>query len=161
MIKLVKCSINGCTNLTSDELSEYGFFCFQHTGGTRPPKKFVKEVKKKVSKQASPLRNRLILLSENTTTIDFKESIPKSINPVRRLPHPLEKCCGLSCNMMQCCTCGNSIDSQFKMKCGHLVCRECLLSVSSPYCPGCNTVLEGPLVSNEILGDIITKYNAT
>ncbi len=58
---------------------------------------------------------------------------------------------------MQCCMCEDHHHNEKKMKCGHLVCGDCLEHIREMKCPTCYDYLEGPLMYPEIIEDIEDK----
>jgi len=69
-----------------------------------------------------------------------------------------------SSNNLICCKCEDVFNMNIRMKCGHFVCSDCLDMVTKIECPVCNTIMEGPLITEELINDIdkrsleYTKY---
>jgi hypothetical protein len=53
--------------------------------------------------------------------------------------------------------CGVCMDLCLPMKCGHAVCELCLQHLRQPTCPECRSFIEGPLITDEILANIINR----
>jgi hypothetical protein len=62
---------------------------------------------------------------------------------------------------VECCYCTDPYDISKVMKCGHMICPQCLEGVvRSPYCEFCKdgSFLEGPFMTEKIQSIIDTKY---
>ena len=55
----------------------------------------------------------------------------------------------------QCCVCYN--DVQNMLVCRHSVCADCMSHLQAPECPICKKILEGPVVTDDLLTGILDK----
>ena len=57
-----------------------------------------------------------------------------------------------------CCICyDEEVPSTDLLKCKHPVCKECTPLLQKAECPLCRTFLEGPLVTDEIVADLMNR----
>jgi hypothetical protein len=78
---------------------------------------------------------------------------------IRKIPPPvkIDKIEGNKYDFMECGYCSELGPTKFSMKCGHYICSDCLSLIRSSLCPVCEQFIEGELVSEEILSDIIER----
>lgn len=159
-MSFTSCMVKECPNLTTNDFSEYGTYCFKHSNLTN-----------------SPLSNKEVLFNTKLKPITISlgklnrpfESVHiySSSKPERRvksserkIPIVLDSHRILKMNYetINCCVCENKDVITNKMKCGHLLCSECLDHVRSLDCPLCEQEMEGPLLTNNVLDEIELKY---
>ena len=151
------CMANDCSNLTTDELSEYGTYCFNHSNLTyEPQKNLVKSPK---------MYNQLTSVSFSLGNMDKPfESIQaiKSSSTHKKVKSQIRKIPSLvnenKYDNMECCVCDTSYSISDKMDCGHLLCEECLEHIRSLKCPLCKAVISGPLLTEETVEEIEKRY---
>jgi hypothetical protein len=161
-VTFVRCESFGCKNLTSDLYKKlYGSYCFEHCAKTNKPVGVLD--KPKLISPISPRRTKpLDNNSKNTkspgTTFENYEfktpTVPSTkfspVSPKRSVSYVPKT---------ECCICKNPYDETKVMKCGHLICPECLEGrVRKPYCDFCGEPLDGPFVTPEVLVKIEDKY---
>jgi len=56
-----------------------------------------------------------------------------------------------------CCICYDDIPISNKLKCDHVVCGPCIDRLQKLECPMCKTNLEGPLVTDEVVANILNR----
>lgn len=57
-----------------------------------------------------------------------------------------------------CCVCyDEEIPSSSLLKCNHPVCSDCIKQLQAPECPMCKTFLQGSLVTDVVLADIMNR----
>jgi len=157
MVKLTKCSKDDCNNLTKDVLSEYGTYCFQHSNMTHKPRVLVKATNK-----VGELASTTMVFSTKVQYMDVGEKVRSTVSPVRRIPPPVRKTvteilASETDNIydtMECCVCDDKVLGSMSMKCGHVVCGECLDLVRNSRCPVCLKKMEGPLITEYVVEDI-------
>ncbi len=148
-MKLTPCSAPKCINLTYDTFSEYGTFCFLHSRLSFEPNVLVKE-----EEDTNSVTQRVILMNTKVPTIlEINEPTKLVPSEVRRAPVPKS---GYSKLKVECCICTEKNPAEKKMKCGHLLCEECLDMIKTTDCPECNEKIEGEFITEEMLNDI--KY---
>jgi len=160
-VTFVKCDSFKCKNLTSDLYKKlYGSYCFEHTAKVNKPAGVLEKPKnispispRRTVLPGSPLGNK----SPDITfeNYEYKPAVAPSIkfSPVspKRTVSYIRK--------TECCICKNPYDETKIMKCGHLICPECLEGrVRTPFCDFCGEALEGPFVTPEVLAKIEDKY---
>ncbi len=155
-LTITKCNLKGCNNITTDILEkEFGSYCFLHSSYTH--KKNVKN--ENIIHVLSPTSSRQVVV-ENTEKVEYTNYNYKPLEVSSRtysVPSPSRKYNLV--NKIECGLCKVMYPESNLMKCGHLVCEECLKGiVRSPYCPFCEVYMEGPYVTEEIMGLIETKY---
>jgi hypothetical protein len=160
-LTITKCNLKGCNNITTDILEkEFGSYCFLHSSYTYD--KFYHDKDAFVSKSKlvlSPTSSRQVVV-ENTEKVEYTNYNYKPLEVSSRtysVPSPSRKYNLV--NKTECGLCKVMYPESNLMKCGHLVCEECLRGiVKSPYCPFCEVYMEGPYVTEEIMELIETKY---
>jgi hypothetical protein len=76
---------------------------------------------------------------------------------VKKIPFIFDSQNENSIDKMECCSCDYKDFISNKMKCGHLICLDCLDHVRQDTCPVCDEIMEGPLLTEEILTEINYK----
>jgi hypothetical protein len=154
------CMVKECSNLTTDEFSEYGTYCFEHSNLTNSP------ILTKNYQITSKLKSLTVSLGKLNKPFDsvyiYSSSKPerKVKSTERKIPVVLDnsKRMKTTYEKMDCCVCENKDFISNKMKCGHLVCLECLDHIRSFKCPLCQEEMEGILLTNNILEEIEVRY---
>jgi hypothetical protein len=149
-----------CVNLTTNDFSEYGTYCFQHSNLTNPPITF-KELS--FTTKLKPMTVSLGNLNKPFDSVHiYSSSRPekKVRSSERKIPVVLDshKMIKMNYETMSCCVCENKDLITNKMKCGHLVCRECLGDIRHFTCPLCEEEMKGPLLTENVLEEIGVKY---
>jgi hypothetical protein len=149
------CQLKGCKNITQNIFKEeYGAFCFLHSKYTHPFGQ--KELEEKSLSPVSPRRTPL----SPTKTIDVYdtfEASPEIVSSSRyKVPSPSRK--SIIIPKIECGICKDFYEQTNVMKCGHLICGQCLQELRSPYCPFCGEYMEGPFITKEIMQTIEDKY---
>jgi hypothetical protein len=102
----------------------------------------------------SPISPGMDLTFENYESSPIiTKSIKTSVPSPRRTEKFVKK--------VECCYCTDPYDISKVMKCGHMICPQCLEGiVRSPYCEFCKdgNLLEGPFMNDKIFSIIETKY---
>jgi hypothetical protein len=145
------CMYKDCNNLTTDSLSEYGTYCFQHSQYTKEPVKFKNE-------SIRPLSS--VTISLGSMNKPFESSvIYSSSKPERKVKSMTKKIPFLvdKNDKMECCICDDEMNVENKMSCGHLVCDDCLDHIRTMKCPICKENMNGPLLTNEVIDEIMLK----
>ena len=154
-VVFIHCQLKGCKNITQNIFKEeYGSFCFLHSKYTHP---FIYEEPE--LKDASPLSSRRTPLSPSRENIFFNtvDSSPEIVSSSRyKVPSPSRK--SKDVPKIECAICKDFYDQTNVMKCGHLICKQCLQELRSPYCPFCGEYMEGPFITEEIMQMIQDKY---
>jgi len=156
------CMYKNCSNLTTNINSEYGTYCFQHSSNTNGPME--KTLKKDpFNSGISPITismGRMNRPLEPSMILSSSKPEKKVKSQTKKIPVILDKQKKIytSNQMMECCVCSDEYPINDKMKCGHLVCSECLDHLRSMKCPICNETIEGPLINKDILEEIESKY---
>lgn len=149
------CQLKGCKNITQNRFKkEYGAFCFLHSKYTHPF-----GYKESEEKGASPLSSRRTPLSPSLDSIFYndEDSSPEIVSSSRyKAPSPSRK--SNITPQIECAICKDFYDQPNVMKCGHLICKQCLQELRSPYCPFCEEYMEGPFITEEIMQMIQDKY---
>lgn len=167
-VTLVRCESFGCINLTTDLYKKlYGAYCFEHCAKTNKPLGVLD--KPKLISPISPRRTKTLevqALNKKTKSpgVSFENYEFKPVNvpsakftPVSPKRSSLDK--EFYTRKTECCICKNPYDETKIMKCGHLICPECLEGrVRKPYCDFCGEPLDGPFVTPEVLSKIEDKY---
>lgn len=153
------CMFKDCSNISTNNFSEYGTYCFLHSNSTLEPRKNTDNIMNKLSSVTISMGN---LNNKNESVQMYSSSLPekKVKSKVRNTPVVLDrKNKNYSIHeTMECCICEERTPITDKMKCGHLLCLECLDHIRSFFCPVCRDELEGPLLTDEILTEIDIKY---
>jgi hypothetical protein len=173
-VTFVKCESFGCKNLTSDLYKKlYGSYCFEHTSKVNKPVGFLDNPKtlspispRRTVGPGSPSRNSRIAggTLENSSlspeiTFENYEYKPMKVSSPRRMPVSPPRKTPAYIPKTECCICKDLYEENKVMKCGHLICPECLEGrVREPYCDFCDEPLEGPFVTPEVLQKIEDKY---
>ena len=92
---------------------------------------------------------------ESVKVLNISSSQKKVKSQIRKIPSLVSE---NKYDIMDCCVCDTSHSISNKMKCGHLLCEECLDHIRSLKCPVCKEELSGPLLSDEIAEDIGKRY---
>lgn len=154
------CMVRECSNLTLNEHSEYGTYCFQHSNLTISPilpknVEFTSKLKSitislgKVNKPFEPVHIYSSSRPERKTKSSQKK-IPIVLDSNRKLKNVYEK--------MNCCVCKNKDLISNKMKCGHLLCIDCLDHIRTMKCPLCYEEMDGLLLTKDVKKEIEIKY---
>ena len=155
------CMIKGCNNLTTNTLSEYGTYCFQHSNFTIEPQK---RENMRISNNLSSITISLGRMDKPLESAVIYESSSKKERKVksatRKIPIVLDshKFGKTKENTMSCCICETEDFISNKMKCGHLLCEDCLDQVRTMKCPVCCCKLEGVLMKPDIIKEIELRY---
>ena len=144
-MNLTKCMANECSNLTTDQIIEYGTYCFKHSFMTHKPE----TIKNKDVVLTNTLITRNVVLGNRPRVVEKVLKERKFISPVRRAPLPVHSLPNLN-EIMECCVCNSHDLDKNKMRCGHLICCDCLDHVRCMKCPQCYNQLEGPLLDSSI-----------
>ncbi len=152
--------VKDCSNLTNENYSEYGTFCFQHSNLTYEPQI---HSTKKVFDKLSSVSISLGDLSKPFNSASILESSHKSRkvkSEEKKIPIVLDNTIIKKpiYDTMSCCVCNENDFINNKMKCGHLVCEECLDHMRSMKCPLCKIIMEGSLLNDNIVEDIEKRY---
>jgi len=168
-VTFVKCESFGCKNLTSDlYIKLFGAYCFEHTSKVNKPVGVLEK-----PKSISPISPRRTVLAgspsrssglspKSTTlspeiTFENYEYKPRTVVSPVRTPMSPRKSAYIP--QTECCICKDLYDENKIMKCGHLICPQCLEGrVRSPFCDFCGEPLDGPFVTPEVLLNIEDKY---
>jgi len=149
------CQLKGCKNITQKIFKEeYGAFCFLHSKYTHP---FGYEEPEQ--KSPSPVSPRRTPLSPTRTAniIDIFAANPEMVSSSRyKVPSPSRK--SVIVPKIECAICKDFYEQTNVMKCGHLICSQCLQELRSPYCPFCGEYMEGPFITEDIMQIIQDKY---
>ena len=163
------CTADNCRNITKNVSGEYGTYCFAHTSLTHKPRIYTKN-DLMITNESEVTSQTLLFTnskSDNPTKIVAFNTAEKKIkSPIRLLPtpHPSKK---LKASLkkdiqavehMECCSCSEMHHMEHKMKCGHLVCDDCVEHLRNTECPSCGENLEGPLMVPEMLEEINKRY---
>ena len=170
-VTFVKCESFGCKNLTSDLYKKlYGAYCFEHTSKVNKPVGFLDKPKtlspispRRTVTAGSPTRfsgenSGSVSLSPEVTFENY-EYKPMKVSSPRRMPISPTRKSSVYIPKTECCICKDLYEENKIMKCGHLICPECLEGrVRKPYCDFCDEPLEGPFVTPEVFQKIEDKY---
>jgi hypothetical protein len=150
------CQLRGCKNITQNRFKEeYGAFCFLHSKYTHPFG--YEEPEQKTPSPVSPRRTPLSP-TRTASTYETIEENPELVSSSRyKVPSPSRKSLSIS-QKIECAICKDFYNQTNVMKCGHLICGECLQELRSPYCPFCGEYMEGPFITEEIMRMIQDKY---
>lgn len=154
------CMVKDCSNLTNENYSEYGTFCFQHSNLTYEPQNFSKQ---KVFDKLTSVSISLGDLKKPFSSVSIFESSQKYRkvkSQEKKIPVILDssKIKNTSYEQMSCCVCDEKDLINNKMNCGHLVCEECLDHIRSMKCPLCKCIMEGNLINDDIITEIESRY---
>jgi hypothetical protein len=152
--------VRECSNLTLEEGSEYGTYCFEHSHLTNSP---INSLNKEVSMK---LKSVTISLGKMNRPFDSayvyssSRSEKKVMSAPRKIPVVLDnhKRIKTVYEKMKCCVCQEDEIISNKMECGHLLCLECLDHARSIKCPLCFTEMKGNLISSKIKKEIGIRY---
>jgi hypothetical protein len=150
-MKYTLCMYNDCNNLTTDILEEYGTYCFQHTQYTNDPIKY----KKSNISNITPVTISMGSMNKPfESSIIYSSSKPeRKVKSVKlKVPFILNKK-----DEMECCVCEDMMNIDNKMNCGHLVCDDCLDHIRTMKCPICKEMMEGPLLKDEVVEEIMLR----
>lgn len=153
-MKLVKCDKEKCHNITTAEISEYGNYCFAHSALTHKPRALIRQ-----EREAPLLTPSMMVFNSENKFISVKSKQRLVNSAVRKAPLPrkTEAVSKLQYNILECAYCSELGPEKYRMKCGHYICSDCLSMIRTSLCPVCEEPIEGSLVSEEILGDIIER----
>ena len=118
-MKLVPCSAKDCINLTYENYSKYGTYCFKHSNMTFEPFCMMKD-------DDSPVAQRVIIINDNQknpTILEVTEHSKPAELEIRRAPAPLKEFRTME---VECCMCITKLPGDLKLKCGHIMCDDCL-----------------------------------
>jgi hypothetical protein len=153
-VTFVQCQAYQCKNITTDLYKEkYGAYCFKHTGKTKKPQNIeVKDVK------LSAVSPRRVQVQGLQTTVENYEYNPMKVKSEKmKVPSPRRNLSFVP--KTECGICKMKYDETDLMKCGHLVCSECLKeNVRTVYCPFCNEKMEGPCITEKVFENLQNKY---
>ncbi len=168
-MELTVCIADKCRNVTKNISGEYGTYCFLHTYLTHKPRIYTKN--DLLIANESEVTSQTILFNNNqndnpSKIVAFNTAEKKIKSPIRLLPtpHPSKKTkVSLKNDIqttehMECCSCSDMHHMEHKMKCGHLVCDECVEHLRNSDCPSCGEILEGPLMVPEMVEEISKRY---
>ncbi len=142
-MELTKCMAPECKNLTTKLYSEYGTFCFQHSYMTMDPNPKKTEIVKPVLSEVALLNGKnaefmILDVKENHVTATTRKAPLFSKHKINEM------------ESINCCLCNQTCHLNDKMKCGHIVCDDCLDVVRSMKCPCCD---------NDMVGNLLTPFN--
>jgi len=166
-VTFVKCESFGCKNLTSDLYKKlYGAYCFEHTSKVNKPAGFLDKPKtlspispRRTVTPGSPIRSPNVSAGSPEVTFENYEYKPMKVSSPRRMPVSPSRKSSVYIPKTECCICKDLYEENKIMKCGHLICPECLEGrVREPYCDFCGEPLDGPFVTPEVLQKIEDKY---
>jgi hypothetical protein len=152
------CQLKGCKNITQNNFKEdYGAYCFLHSKYTHQfgYEEFEEKSPSKFS-SISPRRTPLSPTRIATTYDTFEETLDSVSSSRYKVPSPSRK--AIVIPKIECGICKDFYEQTNVMKCGHLICKECLQELRSPYCPFCGEYMEGPFITEEIMQMIQDKY---
>jgi hypothetical protein len=149
------CQLKGCKNITQKTFKEeYGAFCFLHSKYTH---QFgYEEIEQKSPSPVSPRRTPLSPTIETTIYDTFEAALEMVSSSRYKVPSPSRK--SIVIPKIECGICKDFYEQTNVMKCGHLVCSQCLQELRSPYCHFCGEYMEGPFITEEIMRMIEDKY---
>ena len=85
---------------------------------------------------------------------------PRSPRIVRTNPPPVVVHPTAKVETETCCVCyDEEIPTTNLLKCKHPLCSDCTKRLPAPYCPMCKANLEGPLVTDVALADILNRQD--
>jgi hypothetical protein len=58
---------------------------------------------------------------------------------------------------LECAYCDELGPEKYRLRCSHYICSDCLSLIRTSLCPICKETIEGTLVSEEIMSDIIER----
>lgn len=152
MCSLIKCDAKKCSNLTVDTYSEYGCYCFIHSAMTHKPRTL------DLKEDSFNIMSSHVLMTNTKNEFISISSKNKSIKSmIRKAPLPkinTKNSSIESTNNLICCKCDDVFNINARMKCGHFICSDCLDMVIKIECPVCDSVMEGPMVTEELINEI-------
>ena len=153
-MKLVKCDKENCHNITTSEISEYGNYCFAHSALTHKPRILIRR-----EREAPILTPSMMVFNADTKFVSLKTKKRLVNSAVRKAPLPqkITTESNLNFNVLECCYCRELGPDKYRMKCSHYICSDCLSLIRISLCPVCEEPIEGTLVSEKILADIIER----
>jgi hypothetical protein len=153
-MKLVKCDKEDCHNITTAQVPQYGTFCFAHSTMTYKPRVLIKK-----ERELPVLSPSLMVFNSESKFVALKSSKRMVKSSIRKIPQPikLEKILDSKYDIIPCGYCEDFGSIKYTMKCGHYICSDCLSLIRISLCPICEQFIEGELVSEEILSDIIER----
>lgn len=159
-MNFTSCMVRECPNLTTGDFSEYGTYCFQHSNLTNSPLLY-KDVS--IISKLKPITVSLGKMNkpfESVHIYSSSKSERKVKSSEKKIPIVLDSHKNIKMNYetIKCCVCENRDLITNKMKCGHLVCLECLDHIRCLDCPLCEEELSGPLLTDDMINEIEIKY---
>jgi hypothetical protein len=140
-MELTKCMASECGNLTTKSFPQYGTFCFQHSYMTKEPNA-------RKSEAVKPVLSEVALINDKNAEFYTLNPKEKHISAnIRRAPLPSVKLKLSEFEKINCCLCNSTCYLNDKMKCGHIVCDDCLDVVRTMDCPCCGNMMEGNLLT--------------
>jgi len=126
MSSFIKCQYEECNNITTDYKSIYGAYCYVH--------------------------NKLTLCNPSFVNFEYltvsyprvKTPTRRPLSPTRINPENTYK------ETIKCMLCEKKKPHDFKMKCGHFICEDCIDCVKTMSCPACGENMEGPVITSKI-----------
>jgi hypothetical protein len=152
-MNLVKCDKEQCHNITTANISEYGTYCFAHSAMTYKPRILNKR------EREAPVLSPSLMVFNADKFISIKSSKKLVKSTIRKVPM-LSKIDATAENIydfLECGYCSELGPTKYSMKCGHYICSDCLSMIRTSLCPICEQFINGELVSEEILSDIIER----
>lgn len=134
-MKLTPCSAKDCINLTYDTYSKYGTFCFKHSSMTFEPYILTKD-------DISPLSQRVIIMNnkqKSPTILEVNETSKPAELEIQRLPLPFKEYRHIE---VECCMCSDKMSADKKLRCGHIMCDDCIEMTHCEACPACDCKIE-------------------
>jgi late competence protein required for DNA uptake (superfamily II DNA/RNA helicase) len=133
MTSFIKCQYEYCNNITTDYKIDYGAYCFKH--------------------------NRLTLCNPSIANkIYLATPYPRVKTPIRKPLSP-KKITEPVYQKIKCMLCETEEPQDYKMKCGHFVCEDCITSFKTLRCPSCKEIMEGPVMNPKIKKMIEKRIN--
>lgn len=153
-MNLVKCDKENCHNITTSNIDEYGTYCFAHSAMTHKPRILIKR-----EREIPVLSPSLMVFNSTNKFVSIKSSRVLVKSAIRKVPMPskIDIVGENKYDFVQCGYCGELGPVKYRMKCGHYICSDCLSMIRTSLCPICEQFIEGELVSEEILTDIIER----
>ena len=133
MTSFIKCQYEYCNNITTDFKKEYGAYCFKHS---------------KLTLCNPSIANKIYLA---TPYPRVKTPVKKPLSPIKSKEPLYQK--------IKCMLCETEESQNFKMKCGHFICEDCIISLKTLHCPSCKELMEGPVINPKIKKMIEKRIN--